>query len=79
MSASRVEAPCSFAISMKSMSRIEFLTTIPARRMIPMKADMDCCFPAIKSDHMAPIRARGMADMIVKGWTKERKAGTREK
>jgi hypothetical protein len=42
-------------------------------------AERDCRFPTISSDHMAPIRTRRMAGMIVKAWTKERKAGTMEK
>ena len=44
-----------------------------------MMADVDCVFSVISKDQMAPIVARGMAVMMVSGWTKEWKAGMKEK
>lgn len=53
--ASSVVAPASFAISLKSMRSMEFFTTIPESRIIPMNAARDCYFPAISNDQIAPI------------------------
>ena len=44
-----------------------------------MNAAVDCWRPTSSSDQTAPIRASGMALMMVSGWMKDRKAGIREK
>ena len=64
---------------MKSMSRIEFFTTMPASRIIPIIDGMQPCLPASSMPHAAPMSASGMATMMVSGWIHDLNAGTSEK
>ena len=54
---------------MKSISRMEFFTTIPARRIMPIMDGMQPFFFWLSILHQAPLRAWGIADTLVNGLT----------